>query len=90
MIVVETHSDDVAIIGYFVNVFEMYCGLWILAQLIEKAVEIYFHTGYLTDSVVQSGRTLVSKTKCRRFKSFPGRQKIWAVGIVGNTVALHK
>ena len=25
-------------------------------------------------SVVQSGRTLVSKTKCRRFKSFPGRQ----------------
>ena len=24
-------------------------------------------------SVVQSGRTLVSKTKCRRFKSFPGR-----------------
>ena len=34
-------------------------------------------------SVVQSGRTLVSKTKCQRFKSFRGRQVFGGVAQLG-------
>jgi hypothetical protein len=39
-----------------------------------KSVSIHTFARVCYGSVVQSGRTLVSKTKCQRFKSFRGRQ----------------
>ena len=39
-----------------------------------KSASIHTFSKVCSGSVVQSGRTLVSKTKCQRFKSFRGRQ----------------
>ena len=43
----------------------------------------------LNGSVVQSGRTLVSKTKCRWFKSILGRQVMWSVRLSVRTLGFH-
>jgi len=41
-------------------------------------------------SVVQSGRTLVSKTKCQRFKSFRGRQVFGGVAQLGERLVCNQ
>ena len=54
-----------------------------------KSVSIHTFARVCDGSVVQSGRTLVSKTKCQRFKSFRGRQKIWGCSSVGRAFGLQ-
>ena len=55
-----------------------------------KSVSIHTFERVCDGSVVQSGRTLVSKTKCQRFKSFRGRQVFGGVAQLGERLVCNQ
>ena len=55
-----------------------------------KSVSIHTFARVCDGSVVQSGRTLVSKTKCQRFKSFRGRHVFGGVAQLGERLVCNQ